>query len=538
MYILRLRLSVYYLTNYFQMKRIKIVQCLIAFFMLSAFTFSTIAQQMHTVKIGETLYSVSKKYGVSMQDILKANPDMDHGLKAGKDIVIPVITSSDTIPYKKYRLKAFESFYSINNEFGVSQTELLELNPELKNGFRAGKYIKIPLKPEDASQYGYKKSDDEDEYIKELKKKESDFTLKTSYKVALLLPLYLDINDTITNYSDLKETDVMYGKSKLALEYYAGFQLAMDSLRKKGMAIDLYVYDTNNDKKKTFDIVGQEHFRDIDLVVGPFYTENFKMASKILSRRGIPVVAPVSDKAGLVKEMQSVFQALPSEAVMLREMSSYVWNNYGDKHITVIRKDNEEEEMLAKLMTQNLDKERLYNYKEILVEGAIIDSVHHHMDSTAVKNIILIPSNDKVFVTDLMSKLNVLRDSSMIVFTTPSIQKFKNIDLEYLMNLNVHFPAKGNVDYESEEVKRFVAKYRKVYNTEPTERFSFSGYDTGYYFLSHLFKNGKISSSYYIEPKEMLSTAFDFNYDHGNNGVRNKSVHIYQYKDFEINKVK
>ena len=520
------------------MKRIKIVQCLIAFFMLSAFTFSANAQQMHMVKIGETLYSVSKKYGVSMQDILKANPDMDHGLKAGKDIVIPVITSSDTIPYKKYRLKAFESFYSINNEFGVNQTDLLALNPELKNGFRAGSYIKIPLKPEDGAKYGYKKSKDEDEYVKELKKKENNFTLKNSYKVALLLPLYLDINDTITNYRDLKDTDVMYGKSKLALEYYAGFQIAMDSLRKKGMSIDLYVYDTNNDKKKTFDIVGQEHFRDIDLVVGPFYTENFKMASKILSRRGIPIVAPVSDKAGLVKEMRSVFQALPSEAVMLREMSSYIWDNYGDKHITVIRQDNEEGEKLTKMMTKNLDKERLYNYKEVLVEGAIIDSVHHHMDSTAVKNIVLIPSNDKVFVTDLISKLNVLRDSNMVVFTTSSIQKFKNIDLEYLMNLNVHFPSKGNIDYESAQVKSFIAKYRKIFSTEPTERFSFNGYDTAHYFLSYLYKNGKISSGYYIEPKEMLSTSFDFNYDHGNNGVRNKSVQIYQYKDFEINKVK
>lgn len=472
-----------------------------------------------------------------MQDILKANPDMDHGLKAGKDIVIPVMTSADTIPYKMYRLKALESFYSINNEFGVSQTELLALNPELKNGFRAGKYIKIPIEPEDGAKYDYKKVDDEDEFIKELKKKENNFTLKKSYKVALLLPLYLDINDTLTNYRDLKETDGMYGKSKLALEYYAGFQLAMDSLKKQGMAIDLYVYDTNNDKNKTFNIVGQEHFREMDLVVGPFYTDNFNMASKILSRRGIPVIAPVSDKSGLVKEMRSVFQALPSEGAMLREMSSYIWDNYGDKHITVIRKNNEDEARLGRMMTSNLDKERLYNYQEILVEGAIIDSVHHYMDSTAVKNVILIPSNDKVFVTDLISKLNVLRDSSMIVFTTSDIQKFKNIDLEYLMNLNVHFPSKGNVNYESPKVKSFIKRYRKIFNAEPSERFSFSGFDAGYYFLSVLHKTGKISSDYYIEPKEMLSTGFDFNYNHGNNGVRNKAVHIYRYNDFEIKKV-
>lgn len=472
-----------------------------------------------------------------MQDILKANPDMDHGLKAGKDIVIPTMTSADTIQYKMYRLKALESFYSIHNEFGVSQSDLMALNPELKNGFRAGKYIKIPIEPEDGSKYDYKKADDEDEFIKELKKKESDFTLKNTYKVALLLPLYLDINDTLTNYSDLETTDAMYGKSKLALEYYAGFQLAMDSLRKKGMGIDLYVYDTNNDKKKTFDIVGQEHFRQMDLVVGPFYTENFKMASQILSRRGIPVVAPVSDKSGLVKEMSSVFQALPSQGAMLREMSTYIWDNYGDKHITVIRKNNEDEAKLGRMMTKNLDKERLYNYQEILVDGAIIDSVHHYMDTTAVKNVVLIPSNDKVFVTDLISKLNVLRDSSICVFTTSHIQKFKNIDLEYLMNLNVHFPSKGSINYESAKVKNFVTRYRKIFKTEPSPRFSFSGFDTGYYFLSLLHKNGKISSQYYLEPKELLGSGFDFNYNHGNNGVRNKAVHIYRFEDFEIKKV-
>mgnify|MGYP001224837426 FL=1 len=61
------------------------------------------------------------------------------------NLVIPIqYENIDTVVYSMHRVRPLESFYSIKNKFGVSQEDLLKLNPQLNEGFRAGKYIKIP----------------------------------------------------------------------------------------------------------------------------------------------------------------------------------------------------------------------------------------------------------------------------------------------------------------------------------------------------------------------------------------------------------
>jgi spore germination protein YaaH len=103
------------------------------------------AQETHDVKRGETLYSVSKQYDISISEIVKANPAAKRGLRRGMNIVIPIIHESiDTIVYFMHDVRPLESFYSIKNKFGISEQVLLEFNPFLSEGFRSGMRIKIP----------------------------------------------------------------------------------------------------------------------------------------------------------------------------------------------------------------------------------------------------------------------------------------------------------------------------------------------------------------------------------------------------------
>ena len=64
-------------------------------------------------------------------------------------------------------------------------------------------------------------------------------------KVALLLPFYLDLNDSLKFNSN--NNKIIYPKSKVALDFYFGFQLALDSLTKLGYNIDLMLIDIPND---------------------------------------------------------------------------------------------------------------------------------------------------------------------------------------------------------------------------------------------------------------------------------------------------
>ena len=105
------------------------------------------------------------------------------------------------------------------------------------------------------------------------------------------------------------------------------------------------------------------------------------------------------------------------------------------------------------------------------------------------------------------------------------------------MNLNVHVPNSG-LNYEDSLTKYFIDHYQPENRSAPSERFAFSGFDITYYFAYILHKVGRISSNMYLEPKNLLSINFDYNYLRDRkNGSRNQSVQIIKYENLEIIRV-
>ena len=116
------------------MSRIKFI----AFVFIASLNTLCVAQETHDVKIGESLYSVSKKYNISIQELVELNPEAKRGLQSGMSIIIPSNTElQDTIPYQLHKVRPLESFYSIKSKYDVSRGDLIKMNPNLSKGFRA-----------------------------------------------------------------------------------------------------------------------------------------------------------------------------------------------------------------------------------------------------------------------------------------------------------------------------------------------------------------------------------------------------------------
>ena len=108
----------------------------------------------HTIQPKETLYSLSIRYAVPGPDIIEANPGLSTStFTIGKTIRIPA-TPIETLPTKEvksvtkdieYTVAKKETMYRICRKFNISSTELIKRNPELKNGVKAGMVIKIPV---------------------------------------------------------------------------------------------------------------------------------------------------------------------------------------------------------------------------------------------------------------------------------------------------------------------------------------------------------------------------------------------------------
>ena len=108
---------------------------------------------MHPVKGGETLYSIGKHYGVEVALILNNNPQLLFGLKAGDVLKIPVTTQEQISPLENsgrmpdrlltHEVKRRETLYSVSRQYGVTIDDILNFNPGLGQ-LRRGDNIRIP----------------------------------------------------------------------------------------------------------------------------------------------------------------------------------------------------------------------------------------------------------------------------------------------------------------------------------------------------------------------------------------------------------
>jgi len=128
-----------------------------------------VANTIHEVQPKETLFSLSKKYDVSIEDIKKANGTvLENGLQIGQKIIIPIKGSGvaaqvkaekkaekkPTYPsYFYHVVEAGETKYSIAKQYGMTLQLLEELNPEVKDTLPLGFKLKVDknalLKKED-----------------------------------------------------------------------------------------------------------------------------------------------------------------------------------------------------------------------------------------------------------------------------------------------------------------------------------------------------------------------------------------------------
>jgi LysM repeat protein len=106
---------------------------------------------VHTVKKGETLYSLSRTYEVELSELQKLNPELKNGgLKEGMVLLIPakkpqVEVSEPDTNYYWHQVKVSETAWLISKTYEISLDSLYLLNPEAENGLSIGQKLKLPL---------------------------------------------------------------------------------------------------------------------------------------------------------------------------------------------------------------------------------------------------------------------------------------------------------------------------------------------------------------------------------------------------------
>lgn len=107
----------------------------------------------HTIERGQTVYAIATMYGVSTEDIYRLNPDSRNGIKAGDTLLIPqqkataekAESASATQNYTFHTIQKKETLYAVSMRYKVPATDIVKANPGLTTKtFTIGRTIRIP----------------------------------------------------------------------------------------------------------------------------------------------------------------------------------------------------------------------------------------------------------------------------------------------------------------------------------------------------------------------------------------------------------
>ncbi len=537
----------------------------------------------HRVKRKQTVYSLSKKYNVTQADIFACNPGSRYGINENQIIKIPkskeVVNAiqqfqvnesvEDTIKTEEqfiyHKVEKGDTEFSIKHLYAINKDILLEHNPFLSEGLKLGQLLKIPKVIGIESSTVLIRSDEElsDTIIFDKR----DFIAysdsiynpdcnkityqREPFQVALLLPLYLEKNDE-EFYVDSSEVNdfgkkiyeriyyepfYIYPGSKAFVEFYEGFLLAVDSLKQRGLSINLHVYDTQNDTSRIKEIISFPEFASTDLIIGPIYNQEVRVVSEFSKEHQIKMISPLSDNLNLVNENPYLFQVKPSYISQIDEFARFV-SGFSDKNIILVHNADSmgysNIQMVKEKIFKNLSVDTLVNniqFKEV----AFLDSINvlEHALSEEIENVFIIPSNEEAFVTDVVTNLNTLKTfgNNVRVIGLSRWQRFGNIDPEYYFNLELCLASPFFIDYHDKDVKNFVLKYRSTFKTEP-DQMAIHGYDVGLYFLSALMNYGNnFENCIYNHNVDLLQADYKFVKWYKQSGYENTGVNIIKYYD-------
>ncbi len=102
-------------------------------------------QQQYVVKKGDTLYTIAKEYGVTVDELLVVNGLTTAVIYPNQILIIPLNNNGDKY-FVEYVVKDNDTLESIANKYNVSVTELMNYNNLDKLYLKSDQVIKIPAK--------------------------------------------------------------------------------------------------------------------------------------------------------------------------------------------------------------------------------------------------------------------------------------------------------------------------------------------------------------------------------------------------------
>ena len=494
-----------------------------------AITLDTSSLSKHIVKAKETRYGIARMYGITVSELEQMNPELGEGLSQNAIINVPskaiLKTAIAEKGYRFYEVQPKEGFYRLKVKINLTKEQIVALNPYAKDGLQEGMILKIP-------------SDTATAITGQVNKRDLQQTIiDTSQKrIAVLLPFRL--NKIISESLSLKQQQIKKNRlMSLSLDFYSGLLMATEFAKDKGISLQLDVFDTQYNTAIVSDIINSNTFDNFDAVIGPLGQKNIEKAAAMLQDTTVPIFSPLSNKQ--IKVSKNVFQSLPSDVMLEDGMLQYIVSGMSDKNVIVIT-DSTKTAQLAKIMLAIPDA-RIVSLRE---EGFLrLEDVENQIDQTK-ENWVILEATDPILISNVVGVLNGLpvidpdleEDQEPVDYEIRLFSLDKNAAFDYhdvsnvhLAELNFTFPS-VNKSYNYKDKNAFLISYKNKYGVLPN-RFAVRGFDLTYDVILRLASSEDIFTAskqefetQYIENKFSYSKSLL-------SGYQNNAFYIIKYQE-------
>lgn len=439
---------------------------------------STIQQSnpfVHIVKKGETLYGLSKTYGVSQEDIIANNPQVRAGLKLGQEIVIPQPSVKESANEQLnmegnvlyHTIKQGETLYRLSKNYNISIENILKLNPGVSpENFKIGTVIKIVANApktekrettvtvmesyiaetgdnlkkiakrtgvdiddlEDANpnvgkvktgmtiQIPVAKTDSVDVVVSEGNEYELQHNDSERIKEIYDSIHYLNSSKSINVALMLPfmlNNSVETKQSKLYTEFYKGFLLALKDVNERynDNEINVYTYDTEGTTDKLMSILLIDEVKEMDLIFAPDVLEQLDSISSFSKSNGIYVVNTFSVKDENYGNNPYMFQINIPQDNMYADVCDWISKDFKDYEVVFIHKKGNAKKDIADNLKGYLEQERRI-VKEVEYSSVLTCEELLEVVNVNEKTLFIPTSGTKASLSQMIPALKKLKDEN------------------------------------------------------------------------------------------------------------------------------
>ncbi|TNE55679.1 MAG: LysM peptidoglycan-binding domain-containing protein [Bacteroidetes bacterium] len=444
---------------------------------------------VHVVQKSETLYGISRMYGLKMEDLVRVNPGIENGIQIGQQLKLPkTARKSDSLGEPKIKTEVsfsdsviqhevlpHETLYSISKRFMVPIEEIRELNEMRNNRIRKGDLIKIPVKKETIKKIEVRQIVENPFSTGQADSLDSiqPVRVKDVYEILYLLPFQLEGRSNVL--------------SDISTDFFMGSRLALDSLEKLGLKARVRVIDATINGAELQKLLDSDTLISTDLVIGPFLGTNVELVANWCKQKGVRMVSPLFSSTEILKKNPYVYNAVNSDISLIEDLAEHLSANKEVKRVILVKvgeKDND----LYQAFRQKFIEKSSSKPGLSLVESSVADIGNYF--SRSENTILVAPSRELSLATQLINQINRVKHKAkhdgIYIYTTKDWMNSDHIKGFYKNKFHFHCASPYDLNYTYDSTKKVVKDYRIRYNAD-LSKFSSQGFDVSLCFISYFF---------------------------------------------------